>query len=217
MSYIKKRAREETSEQIHTHHKRLKDDHGVTHILFLQQTKYQNQFFFTTNQFQNSQRVNPLRFEQSTNSNATFSFGNKSVSIQHDPFKMPLPSDDEHSDEDKMQTHSRSPSNDANDTDFGLLLYELASLDVGAQKEQSEAPQTCPICSMRVSLKAFPDHVHSCLDSMDDSDLNDMRSQIEKDSDYATKYALNVCLSVCILFVFHPCAHYYKAWICDGL
>ena len=117
--------------------------------------------------------------------------------IQHDPFKMPLPSDpDDESDEGShaMQTHSRSPSNDANDTDFGLLLYELASLDVGADKNEPDAPQTCPICSSRVSLKAFPDHVHRCLDAMDDADLDDMRTQTEKDSDYATQYALNVCL-----------------------
>ena len=142
--------------------------------------------------------MDPLRFEQPTNSDNNV--------IQHDPFTMPLPSDDDSEGEDKMQTLSRSPSNEANDTEFGLLLYELASLDVGAQKDQSEAPQTCPICSCRVSLKEFPDHVHSCLDAMDDSDLNDMRTQIEKDSDYATKYALNVCFCLSF-FSMHPCAH----------
>merc|ERR1719384_270622 len=103
---------------------------------------------------------------------------------------MPLPSDDEE-DTNKMLSDSRSPSNESNNDDLGLLLYELASLNVtNNELSPSEAPQTCPICSVRVSLQAFPDHVHSCLDKMDDGDRNDLRSQQEKDSDFAIQYAL---------------------------
>ena len=133
----------------------------------------------------------------------------------NDPFKMPLPDDNDI--DNKMAINSRSPSNEANmnnfsfnnnnnnnnndnDDDLGLLLFQLASLDVDNNNnndpngnDKSNKPQTCPICSRRVSLKDFPDHVHQCLDAMDDGERNDMRSQAEKDSDFAAAYAIKVC------------------------
>eukprot|EP01083_Nonionella_stella_P089840 250872_1 len=155
-----KRRREETSEQIHTRHKKLKDDHGVPH------------------------RVDPQRFSKA---NQTFNFGSEGATLHQDPFSMPLPSDEDTNDHHQsMTTHQQSE-----DTEFGLLLYELASLDVGHHKQEAaEQPQTCPICSSRVSLKEFPDHVHHCLDRMDTGDRNSMKSQVELDSDFATEYAL---------------------------
>jgi len=157
-----KRTREETSEQIHTRHKKVKlGDNG------------------------DAQRVDPQRF----------SFENMN---DNDPFKMGLPDDNDM--DNKMSTNSRSPSNEPNmndndDTDFGLLLFQLASLDVdnnnnNNQNGNDNKPQTCPICSRRVSLKEFPDHVHGCLDAMDDGERNDMRTQCEKDSDFAAAYAI---------------------------
>lgn len=158
---------DDTSERIHTHHKKLKDDHG------------------------DAQRVDPSRFDAAHGQTSSDKF---------DPFQMPLPSDDDADNDldNGMMMKSRSSSNEPemanlakpDDSEFGLLLYELASLDVGNSNQQNNAPQTCPICSRRVSLKQFPDHVHQCLDTMDDSERHDLRSQVERDSDFATAYAL---------------------------
>lgn len=165
---MSKRSREEgdNSECAHQCHKRLKDDHG------------------------DMQRVSPQRFDQ------TFRFEQDGGATVHDdPFQVSLADHPDEDNDNKMSTHSRSSSLDANhanpgdpDGDFGVLLYELASLNVGHQSNPDEQ-QTCPICSARVSLRQFPDHVHNCLDKMDEGDLDDMRSQTEKDSDFATAYA----------------------------
>ena len=117
----------------------------------------------------------------------------------------PLPQSDDDQDIDSPNNNNMqsSKSNDNIDTDLGLLLYELASLDVKGNNgnnnndESLDQPQTCPICSRRVSLKEFPDHVHSCLDAMDEGDLNDMRTQVERDSDFANAYARQVCHHLC--------------------
>jgi len=171
--------REDTSELIHTHHKRLKDDHGDAH------------------------RVDPDRF------NPRYAFSHAPASsAADDAFKIALPTDDDDEDDDddldcnkmamQQQHNSNSNSNsNSNDTDFGLLLYELASLDVNqgnsdasSAVQRQQRPQTCPICSMRISLQEFADHVHHCVAGMDDTQRNDLRSQSEKDHDFATSYAL---------------------------
>jgi len=166
---MSKRSREdsESTECVHQRHKRLKDDNG------------------------DSQRVSPLRFDQ------TFRFGaNGGAAMQDDPFQLSLTDHSDDDNDNKMNTNSRSTSLDANhsnhgdsEADFGILLYELASLNVG-QESNPDDMQTCPICSARVSLRQFPDHVHRCLDAMDEGDRNDMRSQTEKDSDFAAEYAI---------------------------
>ena len=143
---------------------------------------------------QDAQRVSPIRFDQ------TFRFGdNGGASVQDDPFKVSLTDHSDDDNDNKMNINSRSASLDANhapnhdsDADFGVLLYELASLNVGHDSNPDDQ-QTCPVCSARVPLRLFPDHVHKCLDQMDEGDLDDMRSQTEKDSDFATTYALKVC------------------------
>ena len=95
---------------------------------------------------------------------------------------------------DTMNMKSSSSSSTKDDSELGLLLYELASLDVGSDNNNnSDQPQTCPICSIRVSLKEFADHVHGCLDNMDKNDRDDMRSQLERDGDFAAAYARQVC------------------------
>jgi len=173
MSQKRQRRDSDSSERVHTHHKRFKDDNG------------------------DAQHVDPLRFARGQ----TYEFGDGHASLQADPFQVPLP---EHSSSDELDcnqpipgssshshSHSHSPPLGEADGEFGVLLYELASLKVGNDaREDPDEPQTCPICSKRISLRDFAEHVHACLDAMDEGDRNDMRSQTEKDSDFATEYAL---------------------------
>eukprot|EP01084_Bolivina_argentea_P303264 523549_1 len=96
-----KRQREETSEQLNTHHKRLKDDHGVAH------------------------RVDPMRFNRDNNIN------NNRNNDEGYAFTIPLPSEDDNDNDNDNKMINNTTTN-KNDTEFGLLLYELASLNVGS-------------------------------------------------------------------------------------
>eukprot|EP01084_Bolivina_argentea_P303265 523550_1 len=127
------------------------------------------------NDNRDAKRVNPMRFENN----------NQQIVI-------PFPTDDNKDNYDNNYNGNKMINGkDNNDTEFGLLLYELASLNVAKNELQNRQMQTCPICSIRVSLSDFADHVHICLDKMDDDYRNYIRIQIQKDSDFANEYAVN--------------------------
>mmetsp|Transcript_10557 Transcript_10557/g.9549 ORF Transcript_10557/g.9549 Transcript_10557/m.9549 type:complete len:396 (+) Transcript_10557:62-1249(+) len=163
-----KRHREETSEQVHTRHKKLRDDQGF------------------------AKRVDPTRY----------SFG-ANINHDSDPFgleirpSLPQSEDDDNDiDSPKDLTMNKSSPSSKQDSELGLLLHKLANLEVrgdgngnGNGNGNDNQLQTCPICSRRVALKEYPDHVHGCLDAMDEGDRHDMRSAVERDSDFASAYA----------------------------